>query len=140
MKKLLLVLSIGLISCKNDKPAETVTVSAEAPSNVGFESVDSVTKSFVIPDSINTAVIIATYVEIDPESHTLLVYTDNTKKKALQIRYLNEGGVVTDKLDVVSETLLRSKAGNEFHISDSTVLFKLTTGHPIEHFRTDANN
>ena len=63
-----------------------------------------------------------------------------TKKKAMQIRYLNDGGVVTDKLDVVSETLLRSSARSEFHINDSTVIFKPTTGHPIEHFRTDANN
>ncbi|MDZ4666235.1 MAG: hypothetical protein SGJ15_15265 [Bacteroidota bacterium] len=139
MKKTLAIFAIALLSCNNEKPAET-TATSEPLGEVGFQSVDSVTKSFVIPDSINTALIIATYVEIDPECHTLLVYTDNTKKKAVQIRYLNEGGVITDKLDVVSETLLRSKVGNEFHISDSTILFKPTNGHSIEHFRTDANN
>lgn len=141
MKKLLLALSIGLISCKNNKPEETVTVSAEAPSNVGFESVDSVTKAFVLPDSINTSLIIATYVELDPESHTVLVYTNNDKKKATLIRYLNDGSVSTDKLESVSETVLRSQLSkNEYHINDSSVVFRTPNGHFESHFRTDANN
>ncbi len=139
MKKLILLFSAALLSCNNEKPAETTTT--ETTENVSFQTVDSVTKSFVIPDSINTSLIIATYVEIDPESHTLLVYSNNDKKKAMLIRYLNDGTVSTDKLEAVSETALRSiLSKNEYHINDSAVVFKMPNGHQEEHYRTDANN
>jgi hypothetical protein len=140
MKKLVLILSIALVSCSNEKPVETTT--PEQPlGEVGFQSVDSVTKAFVLPDSINTALIIATYVELDPESHTLIVYTNNDKKKATLIRYLNDGSVSTDKLEAISETVLRSTLSkNEYHINDSAVVFKMPNGHQEEHYRTDANN
>ena len=136
---LLLALGALLISCDNKKPAEnTSTVQA---TGVDITAPDSITQTFTLPDSINTTLIIATYVEIDPESHTVLLYTGNDKKKAKQIRYLNEGGVAIDPLDVVSEALFRSPTKKyEYQITDSSVVFKTAEGHFQEHFRTDANN
>jgi len=140
MRKLLFIFSLALLGCNNEKPIET-TAPEQPLGEVGFQSVDSVTKSFVLPDSINTALIIATYVELDPESHTLIVYSNNDKKKATLIRYLNDGTVSTDKLEAVSETVLRSTLSkNEYHINDSAVVFKMPNGHQVEHYRTDANN
>jgi hypothetical protein len=135
----LTILVLVFAACNNQKPAETLD--AQPPQDVTFYTVDSVTKSFMLPDSINSGLIIATYVEIDPESHTLLMYTNNDKKKAKQIRYLNDGSVSVDLLDVISETELKSPLNKyRYLITDSTVVFKQENGHFQEHYRTDANN
>lgn len=141
MKKLLIISSIVLLSCNNEQPKDDVETSTieESSSNVAFSTIDSVTKSFVIPDSINTTLIIATYVEIDPQSHTLIVYSGDDKKKAVLVRYLEEGGLTTENLDVISEDLLRSANGSEFQIKESTVIYKTAEGQTKEHFRTDSN-
>ena len=71
-----LVLILVLASCNNEKSAEQVTPTNTAPVGTvtDIQTSDSITKIFMLPDSINTALVIATYVEIDPESHTLLMY------------------------------------------------------------------
>lgn len=139
--KAFVILTLGalLLACTNEKPAESTIPGP--PAGVDITVPDSITQTFTLPDSINTGLIIATYVEIDPESHTLLMYTGADRKKAKQVRYLNEGGVSIDPLDVVSETLFRSPTKKyEYQITDSSVVFKTAEGHFEEHFRTDANN
>lgn len=132
-------LTIVICSCSNEKVSEPPI--DQAPSGVDIQATDSIREVFMLPDSINTNLIIATYVEIDPESHTLLMYTNTDKKKAQQIRYLNDGKVAIDPLDVVSETELRSKTNKySYIITDSSVVFKMENGHFEEHYRTDANN
>ncbi len=138
--KALVILTLGalLVACTNEKPAESTAPGP--PAGVDITVPDSITQTFTLPDSINTVLIIATYVEIDPESHTLIMYAKPDKKKALHIRYLNDGKVASEELNVVSETLFRTKTGNEFVITDSSVVFKPTSGTAFEHYRTDANN
>jgi hypothetical protein len=134
----LVILTLAFAACSNEKPTEVVAT--QAPQEVIFGTVDSVTKAFMLPDSINTGLIIATYVEIDPESHTLLVYANNDKKEAKRIRYRDSGPVTVDKLEVISENQFRSPDKKfEYVVNDSTVLFKTGTSQ-IAHFRTDANN
>lgn len=140
---LFLVLVLALASCNNEKPAEQVTPTNTVPAGTvaDIQTSDSITKIFMLPDSINTALVIATYVEIDPESHTLLMYANTTKKEAKRVRYLDDGSVSSDKLQVVSETVLRSQDKKlEFTINDSMVVSKMADGKLLEHFRTDANN
>jgi hypothetical protein len=138
MKPIVVLFLITLITgCGPQKPAETSTPAV--PQGADIVASDSITQTFTLPDSINTGLIIATYVEIDPESHTLIMYARPDKKSAIHIRYLNDGKVLTEKLVVVSETLFRTKTGNEFNITDTTVQYK--EGSQIrDHFRTDANN
>lgn len=140
MKHILLIAIIAaLTSCNNEKPVEIVET--QAPPVVDITAPDSVTQTFMLPDSINTGLIIATYVEIDPESHTILIYANNDKKAAKLVRYLNDGSVTTDKLQIISETNLRSADKKyDFTINDSFVVSKLPNGKLLEHFRTDANN
>jgi hypothetical protein len=134
----ILTFTVLLASCNSEKPAESAV--AGPPTGVDITVPDSITQTFTLPDSINTGLIIATYVEIDPESHTLIMYAKVDKKKAVQIRYLNDGHVSTEELSVISETQFKTKSGNEFIITDSSVVFKPTSGTAFEHFRTDANN
>lgn len=138
-----LMLTMAFVSCSNEKSSEQATPSNTAPMGTvaDVQVSDSITKVFMLPDSINTALIIATYVEIDPESHTLLMYANTNKKEAKRVRYLDDGSVTTDKLLAISETVLRSADKKlEFTINDSMVVSKMADGKLLEHFRTDANN
>jgi hypothetical protein len=134
----ILTFAVLLASCNSEKPVENPV--AGPPAGVEITVPDSITQTFTLPDSINTGLIIATYVEIDPESHTLIMYAKVDKKKAMQVRYLNDGKVSTEELSVISETQFKTKSGNEFIITDSSVVYKPTSGTAFEHYRTDANN
>jgi hypothetical protein len=137
--KLWIILSFSalLTACHPEKPTETPV--PETPAGVDITASDSIRQTFTLPDSINTGLIIATYVEIDPESHTLIMYAKSDKKKAMQLRYLNDGKVSSEELNIISETSFKTKTGNEFIITDSSVIYKPTVGTAFEHFRTDAN-
>ncbi len=141
MKISLFVLSIaiGVSSCSHEKTPEapvqeTTTSSVEV-------SGDNAIIGFMIPDSINTNLIIATYVEIEPESHTLLVYKDDSRKSANLIRYYDNGKVSNDQLEVVSENKFKLLASNEEYILNDTAVIctKLKDATTKSHFRTDAN-
>jgi hypothetical protein len=139
MKQLIiLALACQLVSCDHEKSTDATT--APATEGVDIVASDSITQTFILPDSINAGLIIATYVEIDPESHTLIMYAKPNKKMAMQVRYLNDGKVSIEDLTVISETQFKTKTGNEFIITDSSVVYKPTSGTAFEHYRTDANN
>lgn len=136
------VIVIGSIwSCSNHKATEVNKAETTTTNIVDIEASDSITKTFVIPDSINTALIIATYVEIEPESHTLIIYNDISKKTATVLRYLNDGTVSKDKLEVVSENIFRQSATKEaYEITDSSVVYTALNGSKTQskfHYRTD---
>jgi len=143
MKTFLFALSMAICvsSCSPEKTSEAPV---QEPTTSSIEvSGDNAIIGFMIPDSINTNLIIATYVEVEPESHTLLVYKDGTKKSANLIRYYDNGKVSNDKLEVISENKFKLISSNEEYILNDTAVIctKLNNATTItkSHFRTDAN-
>ncbi len=143
MKTILFALSIAfsVSSCSPEKTTET-PVQNESTNNIEISS-DNTIIGFMIPDSINTNLIIATYVEVEPESHTILVYKNDSKKSVNLIRYYDNGKVTTDKLDVVAENKFKLLSSNEEYVLNDTAVIwtKLNGANAItkSHFRTDAN-
>lgn len=139
----IIIIAYFLSSCSNNKTPETKQAESLTTNMVDIATPDSITKTFVIPDSINTALIIATYVEIEPESHTLLIYDDVSKKTASLLRYLNDGKVTKEKLEVISENIFKKPATKEeYNVNDSSVVCSQSNGNnlsPKVHFRTDGN-
>jgi len=143
MKPFLFALSIaiGVSSCSSEKTPEAPA--PDTSSNNIEVTGDTTLIGFMIPDSINTNLIIATYVEVEPESHTLLVYKDESRKSANLIRYYDSGKVASDKLEVISENKFKLTSTNEEYVlNDTAVIYtKLNGANTItkSHFRTDAN-
>jgi len=82
------VFIILFTNCKGEKGR------TEASDKSSHES----TEGYVLPDSINTSLLVAAYHETDNEGYSLILFDDATKQTASKITYKDDSATVTDRL------------------------------------------
>ncbi|MES2678964.1 MAG: hypothetical protein V4635_03725 [Bacteroidota bacterium] len=105
------IILINLLNCSNDKQAEAAGDNTETD-----------TGPFVVPDSINTALLIAMFDENDPPGHSILLYADTNRKTAKKIKYNGDKTVLVESLSLSNYRELRSNTTNSVYlIKDKSV-------------------
>src|SRR5688572_8557171 len=57
---------------------------------------------FVIPDSINTSLIVASYYEEEPKGNSIIVFSDTSKNEAIKIKFFPDHTSTCDQLKKMS--------------------------------------
>ncbi len=126
---------------------------SETPVEAGAGDRESDSGSFVLPDSIETALLIAMFDENNPPGHSILVYTDNNKSAARKIKYLADKTVLVESLTLTSYRELRCNATNSVYLIKDKSVTRIQGGPPTtpggvtfnniatvtEHRRTDTH-
>jgi hypothetical protein len=83
---------------------------------------------FIIPDSINTALIVASYYEEEPKGNSIIVFSDTSKTDAIRIKFFSDHTSTWDKLKKISFNTFKSiHNGGEYVIKDKIVAFYYET-------------
>ncbi|PBQ30299.1 hypothetical protein CNR22_00495 [Sphingobacteriaceae bacterium] len=105
-------------------------ISCQSPEDARLEreyqferNIDSLQmESFKIPDSINTALIIATYYDPENAIQSLLVFENADKKSVLKIDYLADRTSTVDELEILKPKEFRSNRFLvEYVVEDNSV-------------------
>ncbi len=106
---LICILAATLAGCDNDLERPNIQAHND-------------TLPFVVPDSIETNLLIAMFDENDPPGHSLLVFSNGEKKSARKIKYHNDLTVSVEPLSITNYRELRSDQTNTLYlVKDKTV-------------------
>jgi hypothetical protein len=123
----LIVLSVS--GCESERPAEADASDRESDSG-----------PFVLPDSIDTALLIAMFDENDPPGNSILVYTDNNKSAAKKIKYLDDKTVLVERLTLSNYRELRCNATNSVYLIKDKSVTRIQGGPPTATGGVTLNN
>lgn len=145
MKKIVFLLTLfilaGMVSCDDSTHSHDSGESTGA--SFSAHSVHLDWESFVIPDSVNTDLIAATYYDvIDPGFYGIILYTDTSRLPVTILKYYADSVVRVNDFVKSGSNTFQSKyiQGETYTILEKTVLWtyqdaNLSTGR--EYTRTD---
>jgi hypothetical protein len=138
-----IILAHFLISCDEAKSKQDIE--SHLKSVLEEKAQQKEIDSFVIPDSINTSLIVVTFFEFhEPRGHSIIVYNDSNKTTATKIKYLLDSTVQTDPLRTTKFNEFVSIINKSIYIvRENTVSYLYDNngiGTTFEHERTDKNN
>jgi len=137
-----LILSNFLFSCDETKSEQDIGTHLQTvlEEKARQREIDS----FVVPDSINTSLIVATFYEIHPKGHSLIVNNDTGKTTATKIKYLPDSTVLTDPLQTTKFNEFTSTINKSVYIvRENTVSYLYSNngiGATFDYNRTDKNS
>lgn len=143
MKKVVVVSGlIILLFAKCDQGIKEDAFKSQLDKILSEKSYHQQIDHFVIPDSITTSLIVATFFEHhEPAGHSLIVYSDTGRKTAIKIKYLPDSTVQTDHLILTKHNEFKSKTGTgDYIVRENTVIYMFTNsgiGATFEFDRTD---
>lgn len=127
--KLILALILGFLTSCNEPDADPdykKTLDAALEQRTHQREIES----FVIPDSVNTDLIAATYYEEIMDCHSMILYHDTSRTTASRIRYFGDSVSVASDLVKVNYNTLQSKyvPGESYRIEEMNVLWTYKDG------------
>jgi len=141
-----LATTLTFCCCTEQSPEEYVKVAQSSKKYFDEEKKKDGSNDFVFPDSTLNKLLIATYYEEDAGAHSIMFYTDNSKKFARVIRYLPDKTVLVDRITCTSNNEFASIERPElkYIVDADRIVQSYWRGdgrgiqYSFEHLRTDA--